>query len=136
MQEYSIYRDIAARTDGNIYIGVVGPVRTGKSTFMKRIAKACLDRGYKPHICPCSSDPDSLDLVVVPETKIVIMDGTAPHTIDPKYAGAVLTCFLEIFIYTHIYFFISIRVSSNILPLLSQKTDFIVSFPIVSPQPA
>ncbi len=33
----NIYRDIAARTEGNIYIGVVGPVRTGKSTFIKRI---------------------------------------------------------------------------------------------------
>ena len=36
MQEYAIYKDIAARTMGNIYIGVVGPVRTGKSTFIKR----------------------------------------------------------------------------------------------------
>ena len=36
MSEFSIYRDIAARTGGNIYIGVVGPVRTGKSTFIKR----------------------------------------------------------------------------------------------------
>lgn len=33
----TIYKDIAARTDGNIYIGVVGPVRTGKSTLIKRI---------------------------------------------------------------------------------------------------
>lgn len=33
----SIYRDIARRTGGNIYIGVVGPVRTGKSTFIKRM---------------------------------------------------------------------------------------------------
>ena len=33
----NIYRDIAARTEGNIYIGVVGPVRTGKSTFIKRV---------------------------------------------------------------------------------------------------
>lgn len=32
-----IYKDIAARTQGNIYIGVVGPVRTGKSTFIKRV---------------------------------------------------------------------------------------------------
>ncbi len=32
----NIYQDIANRTDGNIYIGVVGPVRTGKSTFIKR----------------------------------------------------------------------------------------------------
>ncbi len=34
--EYSIYKDIAKRTGGDIYIGVVGPVRTGKSTFIKR----------------------------------------------------------------------------------------------------
>lgn len=34
--EYSIYNDIAQRTQGDIYIGVVGPVRTGKSTFIKR----------------------------------------------------------------------------------------------------
>ena len=33
----NIYSDIAARTGGNIYIGVVGPVRTGKSTLIKRI---------------------------------------------------------------------------------------------------
>lgn len=33
----SIYQDIARRTDGDIYIGVVGPVRTGKSTFIKKM---------------------------------------------------------------------------------------------------
>ena len=32
----SIYKDIQTRTGGDIYIGVVGPVRTGKSTFIKR----------------------------------------------------------------------------------------------------
>ena len=36
MSEKSIYEDIALRTDGDIYLGVVGPVRTGKSTFIKR----------------------------------------------------------------------------------------------------
>ena len=36
MEERSIYKDIANRTGGDIYIGVVGPVRTGKSTFIKR----------------------------------------------------------------------------------------------------
>lgn len=35
MNNYSIYHDIATRTNGDIYIGVVGPVRTGKSTFIK-----------------------------------------------------------------------------------------------------
>ncbi len=36
MERYDLYRDIAERTDGDIYIGVVGPVRTGKSTFIAR----------------------------------------------------------------------------------------------------
>lgn len=31
-----VYQDIAKRTDGDIYVGVVGPVRTGKSTFIKK----------------------------------------------------------------------------------------------------
>jgi stage IV sporulation protein A len=36
MENYNIYEDIATRTQGALYIGVVGPVRTGKSTFIKR----------------------------------------------------------------------------------------------------
>lgn len=36
MDNFHLYRDIEARTGGDIYIGVVGPVRTGKSTFIKR----------------------------------------------------------------------------------------------------
>ena len=36
MERAELYRDIAQRTQGDIYIGVVGPVRTGKSTFIKR----------------------------------------------------------------------------------------------------
>lgn len=36
MEEYNIYRDIAERSQGDVYIGVVGPVRTGKSTFIKK----------------------------------------------------------------------------------------------------
>lgn len=40
MPEYSIYKDIAERTGGDIYVGVVGPVRSGKSTFIKRFMEA------------------------------------------------------------------------------------------------
>ena len=36
MKNFGIYQDIAKRTEGDIYIGVVGPVRTGKSTFIKK----------------------------------------------------------------------------------------------------
>ena len=46
MEERSIYNDIAQRTQGDIYIGVVGPVRTGKSTFIKQF----MDTLVIPHI--------------------------------------------------------------------------------------
>ena len=46
MSDYSIYRDIAERTGGDIYIGVVGPVRSGKSTFIKR----CMEAVVLPNI--------------------------------------------------------------------------------------
>lgn len=36
MEKYNIYSDIAERNQGDVYIGVVGPVRTGKSTFIKK----------------------------------------------------------------------------------------------------
>ena len=36
---YDIYNDIRTRTGGDIYLGVVGPVRTGKSTFINKVAK-------------------------------------------------------------------------------------------------
>ena len=34
-EDFNLYQDISTRTGGDIYIGVVGPVRTGKSTFIK-----------------------------------------------------------------------------------------------------
>ena len=40
MEYCDIYRDISERTNGDIYLGIVGPVRTGKSTFIKRFMEA------------------------------------------------------------------------------------------------
>jgi len=40
MEAFDVYRDIAERTGGEIYIGVVGPVRTGKSTLVKRFLES------------------------------------------------------------------------------------------------
>ena len=36
-KEFDLYKDIQMRTGGEIYIGVIGPVRTGKSTLIKRM---------------------------------------------------------------------------------------------------
>lgn len=50
MTDTSIYKDIAERTGGDVYIGVVGPVRTGKSTFIKRFMESLvlpnINEGY------------------------------------------------------------------------------------------
>lgn len=50
METEQIYKDIKTRTNGEIYIGVVGPVRTGKSTFIKRFMDVMiLPRMEDPH---------------------------------------------------------------------------------------
>ena len=40
--EFDLYKDIQSRTNGDIYIGVVGPVRTGKSTFINQFMEKCV----------------------------------------------------------------------------------------------
>lgn len=51
MENFDIYKNIAERTDGDIYIGVVGPVRTGKSSFIKKFMELSvipnIDNAYK-----------------------------------------------------------------------------------------
>lgn len=50
MSSYNIYKDISERTNGDIYVGVVGPVRTGKSTFISRVMEKLvlpnIEHGY------------------------------------------------------------------------------------------
>lgn len=42
MDNFDIYNDIAVRTNGDIYVGIVGPVRTGKSTFISKFMENCI----------------------------------------------------------------------------------------------
>ena len=77
MENYSVYEDIANRTGGDIYIGVVGPVRTGKSTFIRRFM-------------------ETLVLPQVPKDKIAEMTDELPQagagktvmTTEPKFVPA------------------------------------------------
>ena len=48
METTSLYKDIQGRTGGDIYIGVVGPVRTGKSTFIKHFMELLVLPGMEP----------------------------------------------------------------------------------------
>ncbi len=72
----------------HIYILKGGP-GVGKSSFMKKIGTRMMKKGYDVEYIHCSSDNDSLDGILISKLKIAFVDGTAPHTIDPKIPGAV-----------------------------------------------
>ena len=69
-----------------LYIIKGGP-GTGKSSLMRKIADFAFESGLFVEYIYCSSDPDSLDGVIIPELKVSICDGTSPHVIEPKYPG-------------------------------------------------
>ena len=60
----------------------------GKSTFMRRIHAALCAEGEESTLYYCSGDPASLDAVALPGRGVLILDGTAPHIIDPIIPGA------------------------------------------------
>ena len=62
----------------------------GKSTFMRSIGKAAQTRGLAASYILCSSDPDSLDGVILPELGIGFVDGTAPHVLEPSLCGGTM----------------------------------------------
>ncbi len=83
----SYFSDCYNYADGwRAYIIKGGP-GTGKSSFMKYVTAKAQERGYDIELCPCSSDPDSLDGVIIKEIKTVILDGTVPHVVEPVFPG-------------------------------------------------
>lgn len=86
---YSYYQYILGQEEATRIICLKGGPGVGKSTFMKTIGKKMVDSGYDIEFMHCSSDVNSLDGVVIPAIKIAILDGTAPHVVDPKNPGAV-----------------------------------------------
>jgi len=85
---YSRYDQIAPADATKVFILKGGP-GTGKSTFMRKLAADLTDRGIVVEYHHCSADPDSLDAIYLPDSQIAVMDGTAPHVIDPRHPGAV-----------------------------------------------
>ena len=81
----SLFDELDNGADAYIIKGGPG---TGKSSFMKKFASQTFRSGYFTEYIYCSSDPDSLDGVSVRELNMYMADGTAPHTIEPRYPGA------------------------------------------------
>ena len=63
---------------------IKGRPGTGKSTFLRRVAKRAEEMGYDAEIYYCSFDKDSLDMVIVPELQFCVFDSTAPHEMFPE----------------------------------------------------
>lgn len=84
---YSFY-DYIVPPNANRVLIIKGGPGVGKSTFMRMIADEMLKRGFDVELHCCSADVASLDGVVIPRLGVAIIDGTAPHVLDPKYPGA------------------------------------------------
>ena len=63
---------------------IKGRPGTGKSTFLKKLAKAAETAGYDTEVYYCSFDKNSLDMVLVPELGMCVFDSTAPHEMFPN----------------------------------------------------
>ena len=86
---YSLYDQlIDPRQASAIYILKGGP-GCGKSTLMRRIGARAEEMGERVEYIHCSGDPDSLDGIVLHNAKTALVDGTAPHIIEPRYPGVV-----------------------------------------------
>ncbi|MFX3623586.1 MAG: PRK06851 family protein [Ectobacillus sp.] len=84
---YSLYRENLEGLD-RVFILKGGP-GTGKSSLMRGIGREWLAKGYDIELLHCSSDNNSIDGVIIPALKVGIVDGTAPHVIEPKAPGAI-----------------------------------------------
>lgn len=85
---FSYYENIVDLDATRLFILKGGP-GVGKSFFMKKIADEMLDLGYDIEYHQCSSDNNSIDGIKIPALNIALIDGTAPHIVDPKYPGVI-----------------------------------------------
>ncbi len=84
---YSLYESALEDLE-RVYILKGGP-GTGKSSLMKKIGDIMESKSLNVEYLHCSSDNDSIDGVILPEYKVGIVDGTAPHIIEPKAPGVI-----------------------------------------------
>jgi len=85
---YSFYDHIVPH-DAHKKIVLKGGPGVGKSSFMKAIASELCENDIDVEYHWCSSDNNSLDGIVAGDGQICLVDGTAPHIVDPRYPGAV-----------------------------------------------
>lgn len=86
---YSYFDHILNPYEANkIYILKGGP-GVGKSSFMKKLGRFFKTKDAAIEYIHCSTDANSLDGIHIPEYKLLVVDGTSPHVIEPKLPGLV-----------------------------------------------
>ncbi len=85
---FSRFAHILPRDQVRRKIILKGGPGVGKSTLMSRVAEELQALGQAVEIFHCSADPDSLDGVAAPGLGFAMIDGTAPHIVDPVLPGA------------------------------------------------
>lgn len=85
---YTCFEHILPREKRKRMYYLKGGPGVGKSTLMRRVGLAAERAGERVEYFRCSSDPDSLDGVCLPDRGMAMMDGTAPHVYDPAVPGA------------------------------------------------
>lgn len=89
---YSCFDELYNPDDDVRVFVIKGSAGCGKSTLMCRVADYLSKRSFVCTRVRCASDPNSLDAIICesPEgAKLVMVDGTPPHVVEPKYYGAV-----------------------------------------------
>lgn len=86
---YSHFNYIISQQKATRIICLKGGPGTGKSSLMKKIGKIYLEKGFDVEFHHCSSDSESLDGILIKGLNVALLDGTAPHMIDPINPGAV-----------------------------------------------
>ncbi len=84
----SCFEDILPKERRKRMFYLKGGPGVGKSTLMRRAAQAAAQAGQRVEYYHCSSDPDSLDGIALPDLGWAMMDGTSPHVYDPVIPGA------------------------------------------------
>lgn len=85
---FSFYDHILPEEETGRMIILKGGPGVGKSTFMRRVGAALEARGLAVEYLHCSSDPHSLDGIAARSVGFAMIDGTAPHIVDPRLPGA------------------------------------------------
>ena len=86
---YSLYDQLLDPGEAEELLILKGGAGCGKSTLMGLVAAQAEARGIPVEYIRCSGDPDSLDAILLPDRHAAIVDGTAPHIVEPRLPGAV-----------------------------------------------